>query len=400
MSAAVDSPREGSIFLVGKLLFVAFLLAGCSENVPSNDEFATTGSPDGPGVVADTHGAGTSGSDSDAKANGGTGTGRTTTRGAATRDATATRAKPPNVVFILADDIGRGDIASYYEHLSGNDAVTPTPNLDRLASEGMMFVDAHSPAPVCAPARYSALTGNYPYRGRLPEGVWGAFAQTNIQEGQQTIAETMRQAGYRTSFFGKWHIGARWYDFDGNPAYAGYEDRTVDLSRGMHSEGPTDQGFDYSFSLPAGIQARPYMAFENDQPFKLKEDSEIVQWALGTNGKLRNDGKGDSNWDSRGIGRLLAEKAVSFIDDHMIHHGGKPFLLYFASQAVHIPHTPPVDFNGTPVKGQTASAHTDMVFELDLQVGAILTKLEAEGILDDTVIIFTSDNGGAQATGV
>ena len=307
-------------------------------------------------------------------------------------------AAAPNVIFILADDIGYSDVADYYEYISGVTPVLPTPNLDRLAQEGMMFTDAHSPATLCAPTRYSAMTGNYPYRSRVPGGVWGSYAVSAVLPGQTPIAATMKAVGYRTAFFGKWGFGAEWYDDSGNIIAPEFDDTTVDVAAGIARGGPVDQGFDYSFNLPSGIQHSPYAYFENNDWYPLSIDSVIEPLSAATHeplGSVRDGSKGDSEYDSRDAGPMLASKAVAFIDDHLQTHPDSPFLLYYSSQAVHVPHTPSESLDGQPVQGATGiSAHADLIHELDLQVGAIISKLELEGILDQTLIIFTSDNGG------
>jgi len=211
----------------------------------------------------------------------------------------------------------------------------------------------------------------------------------------------MKSMGYRTAFFGKWNLGAEWYDSAGNIVAPGYDDTTVDVDAGIARGGPADQGFDYSFNLPSGIQNSPYAYFENNDWYPIAEDSVIVpldaedQEEIGSS--VRNGKKGDSNWNSRDAGPMLAAKAVEFIDRHISEYPAAPFLMYYSSQAVHVPHTPPDMLGSDAVKGATGiSDHADLIYELDLQVGAIVKKLEDEGILDQTMIIFTSDNGGLE----
>jgi len=302
----------------------------------------------------------------------------------------------PNIVYILSDDIGYGDVGAYHRLLNGSDPIIPTPHLDRLSRNGMMFMDAHTPASLSAPTRYASLTGNYPFRGRQQWGVWLSYQQSNIRSHQQTVAHLMKDAGYRTAFFGKWHIGGDWYDKKGQVVNRSWGDPEPDIARGYAQDGPTDQGFDYSCVLPAGIQHSPYAFFEDDQWMKLQDDSKIIHWEEGRFGysKINKAGKGDSNWDSSRTGPQLADKAVHFIDDHQRRHPRKPFMMYYCSQAVHVPHTPPEQFNDKEIRDITLSHHGDMIYELDQQVGAIVAKLKKEGILNNTLIIFTSDNGG------
>ncbi|CAA6679379.1 MULTISPECIES: arylsulfatase [unclassified Lentimonas] len=306
----------------------------------------------------------------------------------------------PNIVFMMADDLGIGDVGFYHRERTGAEPVIPTPNLDRLYQEGMRFDTVHAEA-LCAPTRYTVMTGNYTFRCHLPWGVWGSAEKSAIQPGQKTIGMIMQEAGYRTAFFGKWHLGGQWYRqgtdaiYDG-PAF-GEEADQIDAARGIVSGGPGRLGFDYSLTLPGGIQGPPFAFFENDQWMKLAPDSEMkpLDWkAMPKGSKLGTKGAGaklgDTNYDSRLAGPMLVQSAINFIDREK----GKPFFMYFCSQAVHHPHSPPDTFRGEPVKGQTHSEHGDMIVEFDLQVGALVQKLKDEGLWENTLFIVTSDNGG------
>ncbi len=306
----------------------------------------------------------------------------------------------PNVVFILADDLGLGDVGFYEQLRTGQTPGIPTPNIDNLFEHGMRFDRAHAEA-LCAPSRYTVMTGNYTFRCHLPWGVWGSAEKSAIQPGQKTIGTIMQEAGYKTAFFGKWHLGGKWYRqgtdeiYDG-PAF-GKEADQIDAARGFAGGGPGSLGFDYSLTLPGGIQGPPFAFFENDKWMKLGEDSrmEPLNWKEMPKGcKLGTKGAGaklgDTNYDSRQVGPILTQKAIDFIDASK----DQPFFLYFCSQAVHHPHSPPDEFFGEPVKGQTWSEHGDMIVELDLQVKALVKKLKDEGLWENTLFILTSDNGG------
>src|SRR5262249_6751700 len=167
---------------------------------------------------------------------------------------------PANVVVILADDIGFGDVGPY----KAASSPVPTPNLDRLAASGMVFTDAHASASVCAPSRYSVLTGDYPFRGRLDGGVWSSYAPSMLLPDQTTAADVLRAAGYHTAFFGKWQQGGD-YRLQGSDAFFDFAEdgETIDFGRPFVN-GPVDHGFDASFVLPSGIQAQPFAYFADD----------------------------------------------------------------------------------------------------------------------------------------
>ena len=305
----------------------------------------------------------------------------------------------PNVVVVLADDIGLGDL-SFYRRMHSDNIILETPNLDRLAESGIAFTQAHSPAALCAPSRYGIMTGNSCYRSPYPWGVWGAYEKSPIEADQLTLGHLMKNAGYNTAFFGKWHLGGDYQRIDDpEKIYRGPRNRhelEVDISR-IVSGGPKDKGFDYSLTLPAGIQDVPYAAYENEEIYWLGDDSEIGFISQENMTKIgvkldKMEGLGDTNWDPRLMGPLLANKAVSYIQDH----AGKkePFFIYYCSQAVHLPHNPPKELNGVKIAGTTPCAHMDMIKELDVQMGMLVDALKKQGVYENTLFIFTSDNGG------
>jgi len=306
--------------------------------------------------------------------------------------------KKPNVIVVLADDIGLGDI-SYYREKHSNNIVLKTPTIDRLAHEGMAFTDAHSPAALCAPTRYAIMTGNHCYRSYAPWGVWGSYQPSPIKPNQLTLGSLMKNAGYQTAFFGKWGFGM---DFgrkdDSNIVYTSprkEHELDVDISKVL-DKGPLQNGFDYSFMYPAGIQAEPYAVYENGAMMPLNENSEIVLITQKKMSKLnvkldKKEGLGDSYWNPYNSGKLLVNKAVDFIENAT---DKAPFFMYYCSQAVHLPHTPSEKMNGVKISGTTPSRHLDMVKELDVQMEMLIEALKKKGVYNNTLIVFTSDNGG------
>jgi len=310
---------------------------------------------------------------------------------------TETKLKHPNVVFILADDIGQGDIGAYHQERTGNNAVIPTPNLDALMKSGIRFDDAHTVSALCSPTRYTVMTGNYTFRCYRPWGVWSACAKSAIGEGQLTVGHVMKEAGYKTAFFGKWHLGSDWNIKGTDKIYraSGTGDETTDFKKIVDGS-PNHLGFDYSFMLPSGIQNNPFAFYENAKWMPLGNDSKFIINPLLHGGfhERKHPRFADSNWVTSAAGTMLTQKAMDFIDVQVKEHPEQPFFIYYCSQAVHVPHEPPSNFFGKDVEGTTISAHGDMVKELDMQVGAIIEALKKAGQYENTLLIFSSDNGG------
>ena len=302
----------------------------------------------------------------------------------------------PNILVFLADDMGYGDSQVY-----NPDSKIPMPNLDRLAEDGMVFTDFHTSASYCAPSRYSFMTGNYQWRGLFPEGQWDYKAGSQILHGQMSLADIVKTSGYHTAIFGKLHLGGEFY-IENSSEFANLYTSSyqVDFGRGL-IDGPLSYGFDYSFTLLRGIQRPPYAYFENDQ--LVCDPQDLITWEVGIYGDSEimewGKGLGMPDYDSSAVGPDLTQKAIDFIDQHhqmnTTNGTDTPFFLYYAAQSAHQPWTPPEYFYGTPVRDVTGmTPHTDMIYEVDVALGKLLDELESRGLLDDTLIIFASDNGG------
>jgi arylsulfatase A len=296
----------------------------------------------------------------------------------------------PNIIFVLADDVGWGDIASYNAN-----SLVELPSLERLAAEGIRFTDAHTSAAKCAPSRYSVITGNYQWRGKGAWGAWNYKGGSQILPGQNTLGDVLSNAGYTTAIVGKYHLGGDFYLKGSNTfASATTADNQVDFSRAMVN-GALDRGFDYSFLALRGIQEGPYAYFENDRLVGLPND--LIEWTAGDYGdtEILKSGIGAPNWNTREVGPTLLAKALNFIDRHRSgSQANAPFFLYFNSEAVHSPRKPPVTLAGRPVLGSTGlGERTDMLVEIDVVVEQLLESLDKHGIADDTLFIFSSDNG-------
>jgi len=311
----------------------------------------------------------------------------------------------PNIIVVVADDLGVGDV-SKYRRIHTQDIKLETPNIDKLAESGMMFTNAHAPCSLCATSRYAIFTGNNNYRSPLPWGVWSGYAPGVFTPETLTLARQMKKSDYNTAFFGKWHMGTGFAE-KGKPnkIYKLQQGKKININVDITkivADGPSQNGFDYNFTLPSGIQNEPYAVYENDVWYPLHELSLIGLIDTAFYERLghrfdKKEGLGDSRWDPSLIGPLLANKAVDYIKENA--KKDKPFFMYYCSQAVHSPHAAPMELDGIKIKGTTPSKHMDMIKELDIQIKMITDELKQQGIYENTVFIFTSDNGGLHIDG-
>ncbi len=275
---------------------------------------------------------------------------------------------PPNIVLVLADDLGWGD-----PHCYNSDSRIPTPSMDRLAAEGMRFTDAHSPSGVCTPTRYGLLTGRYAWRTRLQRGTLVGDSKSLIEPGRMTVASFLRQRSYATAGFGKWHLGLG----DAEP---------VDYSKPLRP-GPLDCGFERYFGIPASLDMPPYLFFEDDRAV------EPPTGRIGASEMRRNGGGGF--WRAGGIAPgfthegclpAIVSRAEEFLRRQ---ESGKPFFLYFPLTAPHTPWMPAKEFR----KKSGADWYGDFVVQVDDALGRVLRALEEKKLSENTLVIFTSDNG-------
>ena len=286
----------------------------------------------------------------------------------------------PNIIWIMADDMGYGDLAC-----QNPDSKIPTPNLDRLAIQGIRFTDAHSPSAVCTPTRYGVLTGRYCWRSRLKRGVLGPFDQALIEDERLTVPALLKAHNYHTACIGKWHLGWNWKKVDGTLAQPRGKGEDfvyqIDFSQAI-GEGPTTRGFDYYFGT-AVPNYPPYCYIENDRtvgiPTVLKPDTMFGNYP----GLMLED------WDLVQILPDLTSQAIEYIDDQSKSKNASPFFLYFPLTGPHAPIAPAPEFIG---KSQ-AGAYGDFVYQIDWLVGQVMAALERNGQSENTLLIFTSDNG-------
>lgn len=292
----------------------------------------------------------------------------------------------PNVVLIYADDLGYGDLGCY------GATKVQTPNIDRLAAEGRRFTDAHSVSAVCTPSRYALLTGQYPLRANDGRGVWGPASVTSpllIDTDKLTIADVFKNRGYHTAAFGKWHLG--------------FKEGSNDWQEPLRP-GPQALGFDYYFGMPVVNSAPPYVYVENDRVVGGDPDDPLVLVDRGSKeattpitpippeaaqrsfNRFKGAKEAHKRYNDYEVGTTFAKKSVQWIEDYK----DEPFFLYLATTNIHHPFTPAKRFQGTSQCG----LYGDYVHELDWIVGEVLSCLESNGLSDNTLVVFTSDNGG------
>ena len=279
----------------------------------------------------------------------------------------ATAAKP-NIVFILADDMGYGDVQALNPR-----SKLHTPNINQLAKEGMTFTDAHSPSSVCTPTRYATLTGRYCWRSKLKRGVLNGYGAPLLEPNRETVAAKLRKSGYHTSVVGKWHLGL---GFQKNV------DGQIDYSKPI-TDGPNQHGFDYSFIIPASLDFPPYIYIKNGNIIELPT---VKQPAVSFPGFLRS-GPRQPGLTMNDCLDDLTREAGRVIRDHA--EGKQPFFLYFPLTAPHKPVQPHPRFIGKSKLG----LYGDFVMQVDWAVGQVIRAIESAGIRNNTLLIYTSDNG-------
>lgn len=284
----------------------------------------------------------------------------------------------PNIVIIYTDDLGYGDLSCY------GATKVKTPHIDKLASEGKRFTDAHVASAVCTPSRYALLTGNYPHR--VPGGLKSPIfmkAPLCFDKNTATIASLLKGAGYTTACIGKWHLGFT-------------EDKIVDWNKPL-KPGPRDLGFDYFYGLPVVNSHPPFVYVENESvvgadpadPFTYKKFAKTEEIAeKRTDQKFGGGDKAHALYKDYEVGTHLKEKAVEWIEQQA--KTKKPFFLYFPTTNIHHPFTPAPQFQGK----SEAGIYGDFIVELDWIVGEVVDALEKANVADNTIVVFTSDNGG------
>lgn len=312
----------------------------------------------------------------------------------------------PNVILVFVDDLGIGDISCFNQN-----SQIQTLNIDALAQRGMRFTDSHATSAVCTPSRYGLLTGRYNWRSRLKSGVLMGEAEPLIERGRMTMANLFHQAGYFTACVGKWHLGMGWQKLESvddnlygateeirawkaesanpgkGPRKAVLDTIGVDFSKPVLS-GPRSYGFDYFYGLNASLDQPPYTYIENEMVTKMP-DHLSGTWPLDRGGATMQQqwqrGPAAEGFHPRDVLPHLNQKVLELIEEH----AHEPFFLYYPTPAVHGPLLPLPEFEGK----SGLNLYADVVLQLDDMMGQLTEKLKSLGIWENTIVIFTSDNG-------
>jgi arylsulfatase A-like enzyme len=271
----------------------------------------------------------------------------------------------PNIVYILADDLGYGDLSC-----TNRDSKIATTHIDRLASQGMIFSDAHSGSAVCTPTRYGILTGRYSWRTRLQQGVLEGYSPSLIDPRRLTVASLLRGRGYHTACIGKWHLGMDW---------PGAPDR-IDYTQPIRNS-PMAAGFDSFYGISASLDMPPYIWIENDRTVGVPTTTKA----------FHRPGPAHKDFEAVDVLPVITRKAVEHLDQRAKEQ--RPFFLYLPLNAPHTPIVPSPGFEGKSGIGK----YGDFVLEVDWSVGEILKALDRNGLADQTLVVLTSDNGCSPA---
>jgi arylsulfatase A len=290
-------------------------------------------------------------------------------------------ADKPNLIIVLADDQGYGDVSAYNPA-----SKIPTPHLDRLAKEGMRFTDAHTSSGVCTPTRYSLLTGRYHWRTSLQSGVLGGFSRPLIDKDRLTLAGLLKQQGYHTACIGKWHLGMDWplkggavADDAGNFSQAFKDLSQVDYAAPIQN-GPVDRGFDHYYGISASLDMFPYVWIKDRLPTEIATETKA----------FHRPGPAGRAFEAIDVQTGITDRTIAYIAERAADaKQGKPFFAYVPLAAPHTPIVPTAAFQGS----SGINPYADFVKQVDADMGRLLDALDQQGLAENTIIIFTSDNG-------
>ncbi|MBN2632320.1 MAG: arylsulfatase [Bacteroidales bacterium] len=286
----------------------------------------------------------------------------------------------PNIVFILADDLGYGDIS-----FLNPDSRIRTPNIDRIAQSGVAFTDAHSGSAVSSPTRYGILTGRYSWRSELKNGVLNGYSGALISPERKTMPQMLKERGYTTACIGKWHLGWKWNNIEKGNDSIDYSEKITD--------GPTERGFDYFFGFSGSLDMPPYVYVANDQPTSLPDrvtsGNNIQYGNPGYDGSFWREGPTGSDFYHEDCTHEFFSRAGRYIEEMAANE--EPYFLYLALPSPHTPILPTGDFKGR----SGINPYADFILMIDSEIGNLLELIERSGESSNTIVVFTSDNGTA-----
>jgi arylsulfatase A-like enzyme len=294
----------------------------------------------------------------------------------------------PNIVLILADDLGYGDV-----HCLNKDGKIATPELDKLAAEGMIFTDMHSGSAVCSPTRYGLMTGRYAWRSKLKSGVLGGLSPRLIEPGRPTLASLLKAHGYHTACIGKWHLGMDWVKLPGKSVSelnieTPEQVNNVDYTQPI-AIGPRSVGFDYYFGISGSLDMVPYAFIENDRVTANPSEQQAFPLMIGHAENLSRRGPAAPGFDVADVLPTLTSRAVQYIDERSRDASGSRFFLYLPLASPHTPIAPTKEWQGK----SGLNAYADFVMQTDRSIGQVLDALDERGLTDKTLVFVTSDNG-------
>jgi len=287
----------------------------------------------------------------------------------------------PNIIYVLADDLGYGDISTF-----NSEGKIKTSAIDRLASEGLKFTDAHTSSAVCTPTRYGIMTGRYNWRSSLKEGVLTGVSKALIPDSRTTVASLLKRTGYHTAFIGKWHLGWDWAlkegDSVGGTGWNPTDYNNIDFSKPV-TNGPSSLGFDYSYGHSGSLDMAPYVYVENGIPTSVPDTVTV------DTGKYTwwREGPTAPDFEHDDVTPNFFRKSFEYIENQA--SSTDPFFLYLALPSPHTPILPTEEWQGK----SGLNPYADFVMQIDNYMGQLAKVLEEKGIADNTIVIFTSDNG-------
>lgn len=303
----------------------------------------------------------------------------------------AQASEQPNVVVILCDDLGYGDVRAL-----NPEGKIATPHMDRLAREGVAFTNAHSSSAVCTPTRYALLTGRYNWRTRLQNGVLGGMSPRLIEQGRHTMAKLLKDQGYHTACIGKWHLGLDWQlkqapagdQKFGDSIEKGEEGWRVDFEKPFLN-GPLTLGFDQYFGISASLDMVPYTFLQDDRVVVVPTVTKSFPMMLGrAEGKTRA-GPAAESFEAEDVLPTFTQKAIEYFESRTSQAKDKPFFLYLPLASPHTPIVPTKAWQGR----SGLNPYADFVMQTDDAIGQMLDALDRLKIADNTLVILTSDNG-------